>query len=355
MANDLTTEAFDYSALPQDQAMQLKIISTRLRVRVERTAEEMLAMGADLQEAKKVCKGNGEAFKDWCSSSECPVGYETAKRLMAISLEYADKKVPGTFFENNGFKVIASLTQTRDEDIRTALSEYIEQRNEAGESVTQQEFNALRKALASEQERVKQLEGEVFDTKTLIKGYMAERDEAKEARDRAIVSRDKAIHELMEKDSLIKQKDSAIRAKMEELQDAEAVYKEQLEDMRKRIIDEERNRPRTDAEVAEQQRKLEALRAEEQDIKNSRAGLAKEVRDLKSERDDLAKQQRLWTKIVNDFYASAIKFHAETAMIIGASQALKDIPISDELYNQVQTIIKDAEKVAEVMRDAISV
>lgn len=345
---------FDYSVVTKEQAMQLQIISTRLKVRVERTAEEMLAMGADLQEAKKVCKEDGRLFEDWCRSEECPVGHDTATRLMTVYRELGDKDRRAAVF-TQGFRVLAEVTQTRDEDIRQALLEHIEQEAEGGKQVTQQEITALKKALTAEQERVKQLEGEVFDTKTLIKGYMAERDEAKEARDRAIVSRDKAIHELMEKDSLIKQKDSAIRAKMEELQDAEAVYKEQLEDMRKRIIDEERNRPRTDAEVAEQQRKLEALRAEEQDIKNSRAGLAREVRDLKSERDDLAKQQRLWTKIVNDFYASAIKFHAETAMIIGASQALKDIPISDELYNQVQTIIKDADKVAEVMRDAISV
>ena len=48
MSNDLNPikPTFDYAIVTQDQAMQLREIAIRLQVRVQRTAEEMLAMGA---------------------------------------------------------------------------------------------------------------------------------------------------------------------------------------------------------------------------------------------------------------------------------------------------------------------
>lgn len=344
---------FDYSVVTQEQAVQLQIISARIKVRVERTAEEMLAMGADLQEAKQVCKENGKLFEDWCGSGECPVSATTARRLMSVHAQLGNKKNPEGFFEH-GFKVLAEITQTRDEDIRQALLEHIEQEAEDGKQVTQQEITALKKALSSEQERVKDLQGEVFDAKSLIKGYMAERDEAKQQRDNAIISRDKAIHELMEKDTLIKQKDSAIRAKMEELQDAEEVFKEQLAEMRQEIVEEERKRPKTDAEIEAKRQKLIDLEEQERDVKRNKFDLQKEVRDLKEQLSELEKQRKVWTKIVNDFYAAGVKFHQEAAMLIGAAQTLSDIPLTEELHSQIETIIKDADKVAEVLRDAVA-
>lgn len=352
MDNALTTKPnFDYSAVSQEQAVQLQIISARIKVRVERTAEEMLAMGADLQEAKRVCKERGDVFEDWVKSSECPVGKTTAYRLMSVHAELGSKSSLKELFEN-GLNVLAEVTQTRDEDIRAALLEHIEQEAEDGKQVTQQEITALKKALTAEQNRAKDLQDEVFDAKSLIKGYQAERDEANNVRDAALVNRDKAIHELMEKDSALKRKDAEIKDKMLELQDAKEVYAEQLEEMRRKIILEERNRPKTDAEVLEQQKRLKELKDQESDIKVSKNQLEREARDLKAECDSLAKQRKVWTKIVTDFYSAAIKFHTEAAMIIGTAQTLGDIPMTDELHSQISVVIKDAERVAEVLRDA---
>jgi hypothetical protein len=88
--------------------------------------EEMLAMGADLQEAKQVCKENGKLFEDWCDSGECPVMYKTAQKLMSVQSELGAKKEVNFLF-NHGFEVLSKVTQTRDEDIRQALLEHIEQ------------------------------------------------------------------------------------------------------------------------------------------------------------------------------------------------------------------------------------
>jgi hypothetical protein len=88
--------------------------------------DEMLAMGADLQEAKQLCKEHGKLFEDWCDSGECPVMYKTAQKLMSVQSELGAKKEVNFLF-NHGFEVLSKVTQTRDEDIRQALLEHIEQ------------------------------------------------------------------------------------------------------------------------------------------------------------------------------------------------------------------------------------
>jgi len=45
---------------------------------------------------------------------------------MSIHVELGGKNVPRVIFDN-GFKVLAAATETRDEDIRQALLEHIEQ------------------------------------------------------------------------------------------------------------------------------------------------------------------------------------------------------------------------------------
>lgn len=344
---------FDYSVVSQEQAVQLQIISARIKVRVQRTAEEMLAMGADLQEAKRVCKEDGKLFEDWCGSSECPISWATAKRLMAITAELGNKKDHSDLFRQS-FMVLAHATQTRDEDIRQALLEHIEQEAEDGKKITQQEITALKKALVAEQNRVKDLEGEVFDAKSLISGYKAERDEAEDAKMAAVKSRDKVIKELMDKDAEIKRQKAMIDDHLQEMRDAEEVYREQLIEMREQIAEEERNRPMTDAEVSEKEKRLKALEEQERECNRSLKVLEKDIRDKQDELDKVARDSQLWRKVVTDFYAAAVKFHQEAVLLMGSAQALRDIPITDELHGQIQTVISEAEKVAKELRDAIS-
>lgn len=91
----------------------------------------MLAMGADLQEAKQVCKERGDIFDNWLNSDECPIGRMTAFNLMSVYSELGGRSTSSVLFEH-GFNVLASVTQTRDEDIRQALLEHIEQEAEDG-------------------------------------------------------------------------------------------------------------------------------------------------------------------------------------------------------------------------------
>ena len=98
-------------------------------------------MGADLREAKRVCREDGTLFTAWCESAECPVGYQTATRLMSIHSELGGKNIDVGIFQN-GYNILASVTMTRDEDIRAALLEHIEKEAEDGNKVTQKEITA---------------------------------------------------------------------------------------------------------------------------------------------------------------------------------------------------------------------
>ncbi len=114
-------------------------------------------MGADLREAKQVCKEEGTLFTAWCESAECPVGYKTAQRLMTVSEQIGIKK-DMQVLSSMAFGVISAVTQTRDEDIRQALIEHLKDSAENGEAVTQKEITALKKALNDAQAKAKELE-----------------------------------------------------------------------------------------------------------------------------------------------------------------------------------------------------
>ena len=61
---------------------------------------------------------------------------------MSVSEKLGDEKSHAALFEQS-FRVLAAVTQTRDEDIRTALLEHIERESEDGQQVTQKEITSL--------------------------------------------------------------------------------------------------------------------------------------------------------------------------------------------------------------------
>ena len=124
--------------------------------------------------------------------------------------------------------------------------------------------------------------------------------------------------------------------------------------MREKIAQEERSRPLTDAEVAAKEKRLKALEEDERECNRSLKVLEKDIRDKQEELDKVSKDSQLWRKVVTDFYSSAVKFHQEAVFLMGSAQALRDIPITDELHGQIQTVIHEAEKVAKELRDAIA-
>ncbi len=330
--------SFDFALVSTDQAVELKAIAIRLGVRVQRTAEEMLAMGADLREAKRVCREDGTLFTAWCESSECPVGYKTAQRLVTVHEQIGHKKDPGSFFENTGFKVLAAITQTREEDIRQALLEHIESEAEEGRKVTQKEITALKKALKDAQSQAANLENQAFDAKSALEAEKRKREQAEKLAKEAENKKEQYIRDLMNADRERKRLQERIMGQEQALKDAEEVHREHLEEMRVRIADEESKRPRTDAEKAEQERVLKELRDEQARI-NTEINLAKKERiKVREELNDTRKELALRDKVLNDWGMAAIGYREVALRLTGSAEALKQIPLTDELYNQIKLI-----------------
>lgn len=361
MSNDLNPikPTFDYAIVSQDQAMQLREIAIRLQVRVQRTAEEMLAMGADLRDAKRVCREDGTLFTAWCESAECPVGYSTAKRLMSVQEQLSIKKSPGDYFEVAGIKVLAEVTMTRDEDIRAALLEHIEKEAEDGNKVTQKDITALKKALKEAQTQAEVLQDQAFDAKQSLEKIKTDLDAAKASEKEAISKKEQYVKDLIAADRAKKDAEAQyhkrVKLLQEQLNDAADAYKEQLNEMRQRIIEEERNRPHTDAEEAAQQKRLQQLRDEMSRTQQSINETAKEKDKLAAELLDLRKEVALRDQVLSDFAKAAIAFRETAVRMIGAGEAMAKIPITDALYDQIAMVRNLALEIAKSMESATHV
>jgi hypothetical protein len=301
----------------------------------------MLAMGADLREAKRVCKEEGSLFTAWCESAECPVGYQTATRLMSVHAELGGKDITH-YISSFAYGVISSVTMTRDEDIRQALIDHLKDSAESGEQITQKEINALKKALNDAQAKSKELEEQTFDARQALEKLKIERDKAKEREKEAREKKDQFAQDLIEADRQRKAIEADYRAKLQakqqEIKDAEEVHREHLAEMRKQIANEERNRPRTDEEEAEHQARLKSLQEEANRAQVALNQATKDKAAMDRELNDLRKELALRDKVLNDWGTASIGFREVALRLTGSADGLKNIPLTDELYSQIKMI-----------------
>jgi chromosome segregation ATPase len=222
------------------------------------------------------------------------------------------------------------------------LIEHLKTSAENGEQVTQKEVTALKKALNDAQAKSKELEEQTFDARQALEKLKIERDKAKEREKEAREKRDQFAQDLIEADKQRKAMERELSAKLKDqqqaLKDAEEVHREHLEEMRKRISDQERNRPRTDAEEAEHQSKLRALQEEAARAQTALNQAAKAKSDLERELNDLRKEVTLRDKVLNDWGTASIGFREVALRLTGSTDGLKRIPLTDELYTQIKTI-----------------
>lgn len=347
--------AFDFALVSTEQAMELKTIAIRLGVRVQRTAEEMLAMGADLKDAKRVCKEDGTLFTAWCESAECPVGYKTAQRLITVNEQIGHKKDPGSFLENTGFKVLAAITQTRDEDIRQALLEHIESEAEDGRKVTQKEITAIKKALKEAQAQAADLEDQAFNAKAALAAEKDRREQAERSAKEAEAKKSQYITDLMNADRKHKHLLQQIEAQQQSLRDAEQVNREHLAEMRQQVAAEERQRPRTDAEESAHQARLKELKDAVAAAKVALNTATKDKQAAEVELNDTRKAVALRDKVLGDWATAAIGFREVALRLTGATTELRRIPMTDELYAQVKNVRDLANAINEALREVTHV
>jgi chromosome segregation ATPase len=191
-------------------------------------------------------------------------------------------------------------------------------------------------------------------------------DEAKQDRDSAWEREKKADAKARERyDELIKASaekkalkdefERKLQAQQQAAKDAESVHREHLDEMRVRIAEEERNRPRTDEEVAKHRAEIKKLKDEEATIQIAINESTKERQKLEAELLDARKATALRDKVLSDFGQAAIRFRDDCIRMTGVAEALRSIPITDELYSQIETVRTLAREVLQAMEDATSV
>jgi uncharacterized protein YoxC len=135
--NELTL--FDYASLPINDAMELNAIKERIKVRLKRTAEDIIEIGKDLIIAKEKCGHGG--FEKWISF-EFEMNIRTAQNFMNVADKFSDKNEIISFLKPTALYMLSA--PSTPETVREAVIEKIE----SGEKVDLKEIERLKKEAA---------------------------------------------------------------------------------------------------------------------------------------------------------------------------------------------------------------
>ena len=334
MNNELQT-GFDYGLLDPTTATQTRAAAERIKVRMKRTAEDIIEIGRDLQEVKAFL-GYGQ-FGPWIEAEFGFTGM-TAARFMQVADRFGKSNNLLDFKPAILYALAAPSTPAE-------VIEKATEKAESGEQVTVKDVARWKKI--AEESTAK------LDLLTSERDKLAER-EAEERR-----KKDQYARDLMDADkarkALEKDYSAKLQAQQQAAKDAESVHREHLDEMRVRIAEEERNRPRTDEEVAKHRAEIKKLKDEEATIQIAINESTKERQKLEAELLDARKATALRDKVLSDFGQAAIRFRDDCIRMTGVAEALRSIPITDELYSQIETVRTLAREVLQAMEDATSV
>lgn len=141
-------ELFDYSVLAPDLQVEVKTATERIKLRMKRTAEDIIEIGKDLIAVKeKLPHGR---FLPWIAS-EFEMEERTARRFMNVAerfpeIGHFDRFKPATLYE-------LAAPSTPDEVVEQVI-----EKAENGETVTAKEVKALKAELAQSKAALSQKE-----------------------------------------------------------------------------------------------------------------------------------------------------------------------------------------------------
>lgn len=135
---DLQQIGFNYGVMPLNDAMELKASAERIKVRLKRTADDIIEIGKELIAAKEKC-GHGN-FEIWLQA-EFDMTDRSARRFIQVAETFGDKT--DTVSVLNATALYALSAPSTNEEVRTEVL----QRIENGENVTTTEIEKLKKQL----------------------------------------------------------------------------------------------------------------------------------------------------------------------------------------------------------------
>jgi chromosome segregation ATPase len=331
---------------------------------LNQAGECLIRVGMRLIAVKDALAKNGkeQGFVAWCNSNAFPLSYRRAMEYIAVAQECSDGKMNSSSFLSKsgpGHKALAILSKVKDEEIKQALLEHVNTKVESGENVTQSEFTQTLADLKEARAKADQLEDAAFNAKAELEKIKIERDRIAEREKEERKKKDDYYRQLLdaskEKKALKDDMERKLKDKQDELRDAEAVHREHLDEMRKQIAEQERNRPRTDEEEAAHQSRLNDLREQAARVEMDINEKIKERAKLDASLLDLRKETALRDKILSDFAQAAVQFREVALRMSGVGQTLKKIQITDALFDQIDMIRSMASDVVSAMNEAVNV
>ncbi len=152
---------FDYASLPINDAMELNAIKERIKIRLKRTAEDIIEIGKDLIIAKEKCGHGG--FEKWISF-EFEMNIRTAQNFMNVADKFSDKNEIISFLKPTALYMLAA--PSTPENVRVEVLERIEN----GESVNFAEIQELKKAAQSAIANAENLQRDLIDANKKLTG-----------------------------------------------------------------------------------------------------------------------------------------------------------------------------------------
>ena len=151
MSNELTL--FDYASLPINDAMELNAIKERIKIRLKRTAEDIIEIGKDLIIAKEKCGHGG--FEKWIGF-EFEMNIRTAQNFMNVAEKFSDKNEIISFLKPTALYMLSAPSMP--ESVRTEIIDRVEN----GESVNLAEIQRLKKESADLQASKQALQNDLM-------------------------------------------------------------------------------------------------------------------------------------------------------------------------------------------------
>ena len=341
---------FDYNIVSKEQEMKLRIISERIIIRVQRTAEEMLAMGADLIEAKSICKEDGSLFSAWCESEQCPVGFNTAQRLMSVQRELGGKNSDVAVFHSS-FNVLATISQTRESDIKQALLEHIEKEADEGKKTTQKEINLLKKSLKESKAIIEAKEDIIFDADVELQKILKDLKDSKQQAADAEHKRKKLMDNANEEYKKRKELEKQIAGLKEEIDGLDEEFEADLKVREQEIKEDLAKQPLTYAQVEDKKAQLKA-------IEKKRSDLQVKINVKEQELIDVTKnfnESKLREKALNEFNKGALNYRETILLLISGCDEMKNVPITQEMHESLSNLIQLTNKALETLNEVISI
>lgn len=361
-------KALDPSLFTEADMRIIERAEDSIRLKLNLAGECLIWVGSDLIDLQKELNNNGnrQGFHAWANSARCPIGsYKTALDLMAVAREHQQNGLPASSIDlllskkGPGIKAIGQVLRLKDAAVKQAALEYTMGKVESGEKVTQAEATKTMAELKAAYQKIDASKAREMTLEQQVQNLKEERvklaEREKEADRKWRMYQKDAIDADRKFKAMQSEMDRKLQAKQQEIKDAGEVYQDQLEEMRQRIIEEERNRPHTDAEEAAQQARLQHLRDEMSRTQQAINETAKEKSKLAAELLDLRKEVALRDQVLSDFAKAAIAFRETAVRMIGAGEAMAKIPITDALYDQIAMVRTLALEIVKSMESATHV